>query len=269
MRSAVIGLTVLALGAGCGSEFGPFATASDAGASAPREPALDAGVAPPAIAAVPSSTAAPSEPPADEASACAPRSERAPRDIAQLMALLNALPRPTSLACVLESLPRPLDVYFTSSRASAQPAGSELSPRTFIVSGDLFLSIVPDGTAQDLLELGYRTSPERAVRGEIVLPLRGELEPSVLAAQIEGTDRSTTCGTCHGRETRVHDVFLGDLAFESEVIAPSARREVPLDTMRAEAARCDPSLERERCANLSALFDHGEVRASRAWASTR
>jgi hypothetical protein len=170
------------------------------------------------------------------------------------------------MACFVESLSRPLQVYFTRSRISAQPAGGEDSPRTFIVNDRLFLAFVPAGPAENLLELGHRTEQDRAVRAEIVFPLRGPVRADDIADHIALTDRNTFCGNCHAREAQTDDPFLGERAFESGVIAPNPADEVTLSAMRETAESCDPGATPERCELLEALFEHGELRASNAFA---
>ena len=95
-----------------------------------------------------------------------------PRCTQELIELLNALPKPTSVACFLESLERPLTVYATSSQFSAQPAFSGASPRLFLKLGSLWLSVVIDGKSSYLMEFGDRVvgDPLRSIKGELQLP---------------------------------------------------------------------------------------------------
>jgi hypothetical protein len=190
----------------------------------------------------------------------------APDDISSLMALLNALPRPTTIACFLESLERPLEVYFTESKLSAQPALDERSPRTFIVREQLFVSLVLDGASRPstLLELGYLTGPGRSIKAEIAFPLLRDVTVATLENRVRLADGSI-CGGCHIFESRVDDAFFPDGAFESNTIKPLSSYEIGLESQRAQAEACDATLEPLRCANLNALFAHGEVRPSGAW----
>jgi hypothetical protein len=190
----------------------------------------------------------------------------APHDISSLMALLNALPKPTTIACFLESLERPLEVYFTESKLSAQPALDERSPRTFIVREQLFVSLVLDGESRPstLLELGYLTEPGRSIKAELAFPLLREVTVATLENRVRLGSRSI-CGGCHTFEARVDDAFFPDGAFASNTITPLASYQIDLESQRAQAATCDATLEPLRCANLNALFGHGEVRASSVW----
>jgi hypothetical protein len=190
--------------------------------------------------------------------------ERAPQTIAEVVGVLNALPKPTSLACFVESLPRPLEVYLTSSAFSAQPAVSDQSPRIFIIKEPLFLAFVPEGVAEGLLEIGWRTSPDRAIRTEIVFPAREPVTAEILSDHIALTEQNSFCGNCHFGEAPAHDAFLGDRALESDVNEPNPAYEVDLEWLRERALACEPSTS-PRCELLEALFGHGEVRASRAF----
>jgi hypothetical protein len=201
---------------------------------------------------------------AEEAGPCRPPNgvSGAPGTIEQLIDLLNALPRPTTVACFLESLDRPLNVYHTRSSFSAQPADGESNPRTFITIGRLSVSVVPGGRASHLLEFGYRSSEDRSIKGEVVFQLRRPVTQELLATRIEAGFGST-CGG-HTRES-VPTVNHFPGTFESNVITPSPFYEVELALLRAEADACDSSVEAERCSNLSGLLDHGPVRRSDLW----
>lgn len=187
-----------------------------------------------------------------------------PRTVAEVVALMNALPRPTSLACFLESLDRPLDLYLTSSELSLQPADGAVRPRTFIVLGPLVLSVVSNAKFISRLEIGHRTAPGRSVKGEVLFPLTTLVTASSITERIR-IGNVSICGGCHGAETRPVDSFFVDGAFESAIAVPLSPFEVDLESLRDEAAACDRVLDPERCAQLSALFDHGEVRRSTLW----
>jgi hypothetical protein len=220
-------------------------------AGAPREPVSpDAGI-----------------PSAPDARRCAtpPEIERAPQTIGEAVALMNALPKPTSLACFVESLPRPLRVYLTSSQFSAQPAAGEQSPRIFIIAEPLFLAFVPEGVAEGLLELGWRTSPDRAIRAEVVFPLASRVTADDVIDHIALTERNSFCGNCHFGEAPAYDEFLGERGLESDVNQPNPDDEVDLEWLRGQLSGCTPAAS-PRCELLDALFSHGEVLHSQAFA---
>jgi hypothetical protein len=185
----------------------------------------------------------------------------APRSMSEALVLMNSLPKPVSLACFLQALERPLSLYMTSSDRSLQPSPGARSPRTFIVYEPMVLSIVLDGPARIALELGYRTSPSRSVKTEILFPL----ETDVTFANIFDEVRSgnlTKCGACHTGEVISFHPDLPIDVYESDIIAPFDIYEVGVDALRLERASCDTGAEPERCALLSAIFDHGTVRSA-------
>jgi hypothetical protein len=171
---------------------------------------------------------------------------------------MNSLPRPTSLACFLQALDRPLTLYMTSSSLSLQPAPGARSPRTFIVNEPLVMSVVFDGPARIALELGYRTAPTRSIKTEILFPIERDVTYGNFFEEVlEGS--ATRCSACHTGEVQtVSPAFPVDV-FESEVIPPYTMFEVGLDALRTERQSCNPAIEPERCAMLSAIFDFGEV----------
>jgi hypothetical protein len=181
-----------------------------------------------------------------------------PTTLGEAIILMNSLPRPTSLACFLQALERPLSLYMTSSSLSLQPAPGARSPRTFIVNEPLVMSIVFDGPARIALELGYRTSPTRSIKTEILFPIERDVTYGNFFEEVlEGS--ATRCSACHTGEVQsVSPAFPVDV-FESDVIPPYEMFEVDLDALRTERQSCNPAIEPERCEMLAAIFDHGEV----------
>jgi hypothetical protein len=243
------------------AEVGPaLPEPADVAPEAPSKPLAE----PPSVAvAVPQAPAPPAAP------CVAPEgTNAAPRDIEELVALMNALPKPTTVACLLSSLERPLEIYATRSELSAQPASGAENPRTFLVLGPLLVSIVPGGASSHLVELGYRTTEGRSIKAEIAFPLTREVTAADLFERVQ-TGRVSMCSGCHANELRVTDGFFSGTegAFESAVIPPLYFYEVDLETYRAEVPLCDTTLEPERCGMLNGLFEHGEVRASTLWAA--
>src|SRR5688572_16123159 len=68
-----------------------------------------------------------------------------PRSVDQTVELVNALPKPLSLACFVEALGRPLQLHATRSEISAQPAVGLRSPRIFLYFEPLIMTVVPAG----------------------------------------------------------------------------------------------------------------------------
>lgn len=182
-----------------------------------------------------------------------------PETIEELVELIDALPRPVTLPCLLQVLERPLLVEASSNTFSAQPAGPD-DPRLFIFRGDLVLSVVAAGGAQDLLEMSYRRSATRSVKGELLFPIEGDLPLSAPYDRVAYADgHGSKCWPCHGEET-VDPLVTHALAFESLIVPAQQTTLVDLEAVRAAHEACDPAEDAERCAMLDALFDHGEVR---------
>ena len=185
----------------------------------------------------------------------APGTTGSPSSIAETVDLVNGLPKPVSLACFLEALDRPLRLVATRSVFSAQPAAGARSPRIFLFIDGIIHSIVPEGSASNLLEMGEATSPGFSIKAELEFPITQNI---TLATAFERLplDDITTCGVCH--DGRVPALGIQG-AVESEVLRPADRELVPLANLEDEARSCDAALEPERCAMLGALFQHGEV----------
>jgi hypothetical protein len=274
MRWANMGRRVMFAGVcllGCGSAnesqglFEPFGAAGSADAAPPAEPPPQV-LAPPDAGPVVTLPEMPAVPPGSETppqgnTSCKPPPgvSGAPETISEAIALLSALPKPTSLACFIEALDRPLTVYMTKSFQSLQPSPGARSPRTFILRGNLEMSIVLDGSARDTLEFGFRSQPSRSIKAEVLFPRTTDVTESSLFDRVQVTPRTTKCGACHVGEA--HEEFPGFPlgVFNSDVLAPFELDEVSLDALKAEGPSCDAAAEPYRCGLLSALLDHGEL----------
>lgn len=184
----------------------------------------------------------------------------APQSTQEAIALLNSLPKPTSVACFLESLERPLIAYATSSAFSAQPALSIASPRLFLRLGSLWLSVVIDGESSYLIEFGEQLpgAPLRSVKGELQLPVSDFVAASDPYDRVR-YGKGTGCGLCHYGETPAVDPTLVN-AFSSIAFRPRPDTRVAIDSLKSAAATCNWQSEPHRCEMLSAVFDGGAVR---------
>lgn len=203
-----------------------------------------------------SDTTGPPPPPPPTACAEATDLTAAPRTIGDAVAFINQLPRPLSLDCVLERLERPLALAATTSVISLQPAAGERSPRLFLFSGDLIMSVAVDGHGVDLLEFGELVGPTTSIKAEIKFPLAGPLALQDPFARIYDRSGGTNCAICHRGETASPNY---PLAFASDALRFTDSEAVPLADLRGEHERCDPMAEPDRCARLAAVFDHGPV----------
>jgi hypothetical protein len=183
----------------------------------------------------------------------------APRTIEETVQLLNGLPKPTSVACFVESLERPLDAFATKSVFSAQPALSAQSPRVFLRKGLLWTSIVIDGESSSLIEFGYMMVGERlqSIKAELALPLAAPVPPSAPYDRVREGE-GTLCGACHFGERKVPELTFAEV-YASEAFRPRPESYVSIEQLRHEAERCDVKAQPQRCEMLAALFDGGPV----------
>lgn len=190
-----------------------------------------------------------------------------PTTLQMAMALMNSLPKPTTLACFIEALDRPITLYMTENSGSLQPSPGPRSPRTFILREHLEMSIVLEGDASYTLELGYRPQPqlqipERSIKSEVLFPISRDVLPEGFFDRIQrdfGGSRTTICSDCHNGEALTDSVDFPNGVYESDVLDPYTPLEVKLETLQAEVDTCDPAVEEHRCGLLDALFGHGEV----------
>jgi hypothetical protein len=182
---------------------------------------------------------------------------RSPTTVADALDLIDDLPHPVTAECIIESLERPLLIEATDSFFSVQPARGARSPRIFIFSGDLTLSVVPEGEGSEVIEFAETTTPLRSTKGELALPIEGPLEPSAPFDRVanEG-EASTQCGFCHVEET-LYDASVG--SYDSIALRPELASLVSIGALSHLADSCDPAVEPDRCALLHAIFDHGDV----------
>jgi hypothetical protein len=189
-----------------------------------------------------------------------PGTTGSPRTIEEAVALLNALPKPTSVACFVESLDRPLAVFATDSVFSAQPALSAASPRVFIKTGDLWSAIVIAGDPSELIEFGYLIpGTMRSIKAELHLPLAVPVGPEAPYERVRFADGiGTSCGLCHTGE-RPEPVSGISSAFSSVAFKPRADSYVSVENLRSAAETCLWQIEPRRCEMLASVFGGGIV----------
>lgn len=190
--------------------------------------------------------------------ACADLQAQPLGSIARVVDRLNALPRPVSAACLVASLPRPLELVATFSVNSAQPAASAKSPRIFVLEPGVVLSVVPEGAGAALLELGEWVSSTRTRKGELDLPVTTALEAHAPFSHVDTGAGASTCATCHRAET-VHGG--GDAGYDSVAFRPNPGQEVKVTALQAEHEACVAAGDASaRCDLFHALFDLGTAR---------
>ena len=155
-------------------------------------------------------------PPFDTLAGCVGRAATTPRTIDEAIAIINTLPRPVSIARFIASLPRPLNLVATSSSLSAQPAHGRRSPRIFLMTSQLVISIVPAGPGVDLLEFGEWVEGTRTLKAEIEFPVTELLPPDAGYTRVRRGEMLTSCGLCHRGEVE-HPTIAGATNIETEV----------------------------------------------------
>jgi hypothetical protein len=189
-----------------------------------------------------------------------PGTTGSPRTIEQAVALLNALPKPTSVACFVESLDRPLLAFATDSPNSAQPALSSESPRLFLKIDRLWLSVVIDGESSYLIEFSYMLEGEghQSIKAELLLPLETPVEFSAPYDRVLYQNGRTVCGFCHFGERRVESIGFAEV-YASEAFRPRSENYVSIQALALEAQICNWQEEPHRCEMLAAVFGGGAV----------
>ncbi|HYX33397.1 MAG TPA: hypothetical protein VE954_09810 [Oligoflexus sp.] len=120
--------------------------------------------------------------------------------IAGVVALINSLPKPVTLECLVASLKRPLALNATTSVISAQPATSRDKPRIFLQNEGLLLSIVPGDAT---LEFGEIWQSIYSIKNELTFPIKEPLSDNApfvsIGSIFSSSQNQTRCGgPCHG-----------------------------------------------------------------------
>jgi hypothetical protein len=179
-----------------------------------------------------------------------------PRSIDQTVELVNALPKPLTLACFVEALARPLFLHATRSVLSQQPAQGEGNPRLFFYLEPLLVSVVPAGVGAHLLELGEQRPGYRSLKAELSFPIDGAVSAAAPYEHALFSEGVTGCAFCHADEQR-DPTLAGAPGYVSQSLRPRDSERVPLAGVRDELAGCDAEREPERCALLDAVFGWG------------
>ena len=186
------------------------------------------------------------------------RTSAMPRTIQGMIDTVNALPKPVELPCLLESLPRPLEIYATLSTLSAQQTFERAYPRIFFFADPLIFSVVPVGFGAPLLEMAEQRAMGRSIKGEIEFPVEAELTPAAPFEQVMFNETITGCAFCHAQETLVEDLAFTQV-FESVSLRPVPWQKVSVEELIRTTEACDAAAEPESCAIVQAIFGQGGV----------
>jgi len=198
-----------------------------------------------------------------KSSDCSPVTSPVTR-ITDVIALINALPKPLSLDCLVSSLYRPLSIQATASVISAQPATSRDKPRIFLHNEGLFLSVVP---GDHTLEFGETWQSIYSIKGELTFPITETLSDNAPFVQIgpifSQSQNQTRCGApCHV-STVEYSKQGGIAIFASQIVRPNPELRVDMEELKAAWHNCS-SLNDPACRLYEALFA-GEDPLSFEW----
>lgn len=182
-----------------------------------------------------------------------------PQTIEDVIALLNKMPKPVTVPCLLDVLERPLHVNVTSNRFSGQPANGAKSPRIFLFVGQsLILSVVPTGDSSEIVEFGYKTDADHSIKGELKFPVSADLTSDAAYTFILSKDNKTTlCSGCHFPEEEPPAGFATN-AIVSRFVRPFNEYNVPLTTLETLNSQCKTK-KSDECALIQSIFAQGKV----------
>lgn len=173
-----------------------------------------------------------------------------PETIEEAVRLINALPKPVTLPCFIQSLGKPLNIVASQSSSSAQPSVGLRSPRIFIFGEQLIMTVVPAGIGKDLLEFGQLVSSSESIKGELEFPIATKISATLPFTRI-ASGGGTTCTACHRPE---YPTPGSSYSFTSKAIMPSSFGQVSLSDLQLQSELCNTESEPYRCAILRSLF---------------
>lgn len=180
-----------------------------------------------------------------------------PQTIDQVVQLINQIQKPVTIPCLLSFLPKPMKVYAVDNAANAQPSAGPQSPRIFLFNKNLILSVVPEGTGKDVIELSDVTGIFRSVKAEILFPVVGEILPSEPYLRV-ATAQGSSCRGCHSNESRDPSVTSAP-AYVSDMVFPNSAKKVDQPVLLNYARNCNPAIDAFRCAMLKTIFIEGQA----------
>ena len=169
-----------------------------------------------------------------------------------LVQLINALPKPLSVECLLNNYDAPLKINATNSTFSAQPSEGPGNPRIFIIRNNFILSVVPTNKTQTVIEFAYVNGSNSSIKGELSFPINSNISNEEPFLEILSTFNGTTgtdCRFCHGGE-----FSTGGSSFSSSIIAPDPFKNVTATSMKQQLAACNFLLEPQRCRVIQSIY---------------
>jgi hypothetical protein len=188
-----------------------------------------------------------------------PGATGAPRSVEEVVALINTLPKPVTVPCLVESLTPPLKVFAVRSTASLQFSMSDDDPRWFIFFEPLIISVTSAGPGSEVVEMSVvQPGNQLSLKAELRFPVDAPVSNALAYERIR-TGVGTTCAHfCHQHEVRDWRIRHAE-AFLSKAIQPSARYEVSLASVEKVRAACKTPADSLRCDLLHAVLVHGKA----------
>jgi hypothetical protein len=182
-----------------------------------------------------------------------------PKTFENVVRLINALPKPLTLPCFLESLDRPLSIHATLGASSAQPSTGPDNPRIFIFEGNLSLSVVADGPGRNYVELGLLVSNTDSKKGELQFPIDKNIDFAEPYNHLRNPLGSgTNCVLCHTNEIVDSSVTFAK-AYTSKAIKPSSFAKMPINEVKDLNKNCSLDSTDFRCVFLNSILNNGEI----------
>ena len=177
-----------------------------------------------------------------------------PTSTAKVVELINQLEKPVTIPCLISFLPKPLKIYAVDNKASAQPSAGPQSPRIFIFNQNLILSVVPEGSGKDAVELSDVVGIYRSVKAEIGFPVMGDILTSEPYDRVLSTSGGSSCRGCHNNEVKNSSITYAT-AYTTDLILPDPKKQIFQKDLYQNAISCKTA--DDRCNMLREIFING------------
>jgi hypothetical protein len=171
--------------------------------------------------------------------------------------LINSLPMPVTIPCVVDVLPHPLSINVTSSDLSVQPANGANNPRIFIKIDSLIMTFAVSGEGAKTIEFSQSIATDRSVKGELAFPVSKALALTSAYDQVVSSQGTgTKCAGCHFDEAAASSQFPSP-AFASRALRPFERQAVSISDLKILTENCTDA-ESIRCQLFESIFRGGD-----------
>lgn len=182
-----------------------------------------------------------------------------PRTVEEVVALINSLPKPVTVPCLIESLTPPLKVFAMRSTASLQFSISPEDPRFFIFFAPLIISVTSGGPGAEVVEMSVvQPGSQLSLKAELRFPVTEHVSDALAYQRIRSGLGTTCAHFCHQHEERDWRIQHAE-AFLSKAIRPSLRFEVTLNSLESVRSACRSPTDSLRCELLHAVLVRGQA----------